>query len=115
MTISELVEQAYENSKSHGFHGYNPTEKDARLANDGLKLALIHSEVSEVLEELRSGREPNELYFVDGKPEGAPAELADIIIRIADYAGLREIDLEEAVRVKLEYNASRPYKHGREF
>lgn len=46
------------------------------------------------------------------KPEGVAVELADCIIRILDYCGKAGIDIEEAVRIKHEYNKSRPYRHG---
>jgi len=49
------------------------------------------------------------------KPEGFGIELADAMIRIADLAYLTGIDLEELIREKHQYNATRPYKHGRKF
>lgn len=51
---------------------------------------LINSEVSEMVEELRSGHEVEEIYFNPknpAKPEGFPVELADYAIRCADLAG----------------------------
>lgn len=44
---------------------------------------------------------------------GESAELADVLIRIFHYCGRRGIDLGNAVRLKHEYNLSRPYKHGK--
>jgi hypothetical protein len=46
------------------------------------------------------------------KPEGIPIELADCIIRIFDYCGKEGINIEEAIRIKHEYNKTRPYRHG---
>jgi NTP pyrophosphatase (non-canonical NTP hydrolase) len=42
-------------------------------------------------------------------------ELADCCIRIFDYCGARKIDLEKTLLKKIEYNKSRPYRHGKKF
>lgn len=38
--------------------------------------------------------------------------MADCVIRILDYCGNAGIDIEEAIRIKHEYNKTRPYRHG---
>jgi len=49
------------------------------------KLCLIHSEISEALEDYRNNS--MKLSFgVNGKPIGFPTELADAVIRIMDLA-----------------------------
>lgn len=75
------------------------------------KLALIHSEISEALEEYRKSPDFG-VYYHDGKPEGFGIELADAIIRIMDLAEWLGIDLAECVVEKHEYNLNRSYKHG---
>lgn len=46
------------------------------------------------------------------KPVGLPSELADIIIRVLDFAAQQRIDIDLAVVEKMEYNASREHRHG---
>ena len=115
MTLKELVDQSYGNSKAHGFHD---NEEWIRIVPE--KLMLIVSELSEALEHYRNGnnQQPLNVIFADltspsrSKPDGFAIELADAIIRIGDLCGQLNIDLEEAVRIKMVYNATRPFKHG---
>jgi len=73
--------------------------------NDGELIALMHSELSEALEAMRN----------HGNKEAIAEELADCCIRIFDYCGARDIDLEKTLLQKIEYNKTRPYRHGKKF
>jgi NTP pyrophosphatase (non-canonical NTP hydrolase) len=77
--------------------------------NDGELIALMHSELSEALEALRHGNTGSEKI-----PDfsGLEEELADVVIRILDFAGARGLHLGEAIRAKHAYNQGRPYRHG---
>jgi NTP pyrophosphatase (non-canonical NTP hydrolase) len=93
MSINDLCKEAFETAMSKGWHD-EPKEM-------GTKLALIHSEVSEALEADRKGDAEN---FAE--------ELADVCIRTFDLCGSMNIDLEKAIKEKMAYNKTRPYKHG---
>lgn len=108
--INQLCQESYENAKAHGFWA----EGEAR--NKAEMLALMHSELSEALEELRHGHKPDEVYFLStGKPEGVPIELADLLIRVFDFCAGFNVNLGQAILVKMEYNKKREQMHGRQF
>lgn len=102
-TINDWVKEITEWGDEKGFAD---TARDLPLA-----LALVHSEVSEVLEAWR--RRKANFYIVEGnKPEGIGIELADIVIRVMHICGAMGINLEDMMERKMAYNETRPYKHG---
>lgn len=105
--ITELAFEIFRNAVNKGFY-----EKGVRDEAVPQSLMLMVSEISEALEEWRSGHPVTEVYYKEGKPEGVPIEIADVFIRLLDFCYAYEIDLEKAVEIKMAYNATRPYKHG---
>ena len=108
MTIDELIREAHKTAQEKGWWSQDERPVLMQLPE---KIALMHSELSEALEEYRGGRSA---YWetAEGKPEGIGVELADCIIRIADYCGALGIDLERCLAKKLAYNKTRPFRHG---
>jgi NTP pyrophosphatase (non-canonical NTP hydrolase) len=102
--INKLRDKIHKNAVEHGWW-----EKERTF---GEIIALCHSELSEALEEYRNKHSVTEIYKIEGKLEGVPIELADCIIRILDYCGHADIDIEEAIRIKHRYNKTRPFRHG---
>lgn len=92
--------------QSHAAHSkwWHDIETGERLnRNKGELLALIHSEISECLEGVRKGLQDDKLPH----RRMEEVELADTLIRIFDYAGGFNLDLEGAYREKMAFNAQR--------
>lgn len=114
MTIAELIREAHATAVEKGWW-----ERD-RPFSEGI--ALMHSELSEALEDWRKwGMDPSK--FIIGPNRGEPCgedavvaglavELADVLIRIGDWCGKHGIPLEDALRAKMAYNKTRPHRHG---
>ena len=104
--LDALAAVLHESAKEKGFW-------DGAYSNDkiGNKLALVHSEVTEVLEAIRKNKGSEQIV----------EEMADIIIRLLDiYAAMRNEEavlhsLDEVLHNKMEKNKSRPPLHGNLF
>jgi len=107
MTLNKLAAEINITAEEHGW-------KD-KPVTFGESMALVHSEVSEVLEEYRTGHTPADVYISlddNEKPLGIPIELADVIIRVLDVCADYGINIDQAVALKMAYNDTRPYRHG---
>lgn len=126
MRIKEIMEEIHEVNVKNGFW------EDKETKNTGEVLMLITSELAEALEADRKGhyamldtffeteptREDIEDYKIDFEnyiKNSFEDELADTVIRLFDFCQAKGIDLETHIRLKLEYNKLRPYKHGKKY
>ncbi len=102
MNIAKLQKECHEIAVARGWY-------DGEERSEEEYWALFHSEVSEAFEEWRRGHEVTHIYYniVDGKPEGVPIELADLLIRIFDYMQQRE-GIIKPMAMKMEKNMSFP-------
>jgi len=77
--------------------------------SNGKNFMLMVSELAEAMEADRHGNPPSDKIpgFL-----GIEEELADVIIRILDFAEYHGFDVIEAMREKVNYNRTREYKHG---
>lgn len=101
ISLFDMASEAYSTALKHGF--WDAGETAARFPE---KLALVHSEVSEALEELRQPVPSKEKFG---------EELADILIRVGDLSVAADVDLSRCVEKKLQVNRERPRLHGKRF
>lgn len=87
---------------AHGFNLEPPTA-----------ILLMHAELSEAVEAMRGDPlTPSEHI---SKFSAIEEEMADVIIRVLDFSAMHGLRIGEAVTAKMDFNRSRPHKHGKKF
>lgn len=117
LKINAFAKEVNNNAKKHGWWDKKRSFSEV--------VALCHCELSEAIEEDREGKpdayfihadtgkeETNLNLWTGEKLEGRAVELADCIIRILDWCGKNNIDIEKIITLKHNFNITRPYKHG---
>lgn len=97
--LAVLATRCHHISAEHGFW-------DQGQGHPAIKIALMHSELSEALEVLRAP---------EGTDEQLVEELADCVIRILDFCGHDDLNLGAAILRKMAKNENRPHRHNKRF
>ncbi len=106
MTLDSWVDEIEKINQAHGWD-FEPEQLPE-------KIALMHSELSEALEEFRKGHPFNHIYYSTGvKPEGIAVEMIDCVIRIMHFFAKSGLSMNEVMQMKVDYNRTRPYRHGK--
>lgn len=104
LTIKQLCRESHSTAKAKGFWD--------KERNKGELIALMHSELSEMLEAIRHGNSVSEhISTLSSEAE----EAADLAIRLGDYCEGNKIDLEKAIKLKMKFNKNRERLHGKKF
>lgn len=105
MSLNELAKEIHQNAVEHGWW-----EKERSF---GEIVALCHSELSEALEEFRDGH-PMVWYrcMKNPNPNDRNCEMCPFGHDGTCDVPELELKVDKLLRVKHEYNKTRPYRHG---
>lgn len=104
LTINELQHVCHSRSHNAGWwDDYIAMPQQYRKYFLASRYALIQSEGNEAFEGLRKNKMDDHLPH----RKSEEVELADLVIRIMDYAGAMQFDLGAAIAEKLAYNDQR--------
>lgn len=99
--LNDLRDEAYKMSIRHGFW---EERRKAGIYGEVTALMLAAGEIHEAVECLRRGKDEDVVY-----------EVADCIIRLLDYCGYKNYNIDKAIAEKMAENDKRPYLHNRRF
>lgn len=124
--LNEASQKIHEANKEKGFY-----DKPREI---GTLLMLVVSELSEALEADRKSIHANFSAYqekLESEPDRAELkqpylfqefikdsfedEIADAMIRLFDLCGYLNIDIENHIKLKLQYNKNRTHKHGKNY
>lgn len=117
ISLNSMRDAIYEDAVAHGLweEEAGPIECCVLIGDEGEGPIKCYKLISDEVEELGSAAVSWETdYFEDCDDNGFSEELADVIIMSLSVAGKLGIDIDAAVRRKMEINKGRPWKHGKE-
>lgn len=100
-----MSQQVYQTHIDKGWTKSSRPEDPVWMGN---QIALMHSELSEAHESIRKGTNDDKVTW----RKGYEVELADVIIRIMNFATEAKLDVAAALIDKARFNEGRPYLHG---
>lgn len=108
-SITQWTEAIKTNSDLHGLNSKPRNEMDF--------INILNKDISNIHYEFDNTAQPNKIYYTgtDGKPEGVPAKLAEILYQVLDMAAHYDIDLQKALRLVYSYNLKQPYLYNPKF
>lgn len=123
LNLNELRNKIHENAINKGFWDSEPAF--------ATMIMLVVTELAEAVEadrnedwnnihdtyskKLNDNEVHNSMLFARYVKDTVQDEMADAIIRILDICGRYQIDIQEHILQKMEYNAGRPRLHGKEY
>ena len=135
--LNESAELIHKGNISRGFYDGSFDKDGFPIKNTGELLMLVVSELGEALEADRKNKQANldlfedkinVLNYQDISQKDAfiesfkthikdtfQDEIADSVIRLLDMCGYLGIDIDRHINLKLTYNSTRPYKHGKNY
>ena len=127
MTLFELGSMAIRVNAANGWYDGVADDQPSTIE----EIAMVINELSEGVQELQRGRKVYEEYYkypngawgyektreidgviINGAPSGFGIEMADALIRLLTLARRLDIPLDRLAVRKIEYNATRGYRHG---
>lgn len=114
-SLNTLRDAIYEDAVKHGLW-----ESTDYTVKECIEAARKEGEPEDQEEMMRGWametirREVDELEYASADADAYAEELADVIIASLSVAGKLGIDIDAAVRRKMEINKRRPWKHGKE-